>query len=159
MKGYKVGRVGKCGEQRCQVAVAYENLWMLGDLFQINRLRIARGQQVVRSISSSCANNRSDIVAYEHVFEFARTALGRTGKVQVLIQDRVKIKRLIAGTAKTVAARLQHFALQVRGRRNDSHLVARTERARLDSRMSVSGNHLDSIFGPSEPNSMKIKSR
>src|SRR5258707_8423941 len=51
MKGYEVSEVGKGGQQRCQVAVANENLRMPGNRFQIKRLRSARRQQVVRSIS------------------------------------------------------------------------------------------------------------
>src|SRR5208337_3023274 len=69
-----------------------------------------------------------------------------TGKVQIAIQDRLEIKRLITGAAKTVAARLQHFAVDVRRGGNNSHLVAWTKCPRLDSRIVRSKNHLDSIL-------------
>src|SRR6267378_1771464 len=158
MKGYEVGRVCKGGEKSCQVAVADKNLRMRSDLFQINRHRITRRQQVGRSISSACANNRADIVAREHIFQFPRSAFRRTRKVQIAFQDRLEIKRLIAGTTKTVAARLQHFALHVRRGRNDSHLVAGTESARLDSRIWGSGRHLNSCHPePSEGSAVRRK--
>ena len=108
--------------------------------------RIERQRQVVRPVSSARANDGADIVAHEHVFQFPRPALHRTGKVQIAIENRLEIKRLVAGAAKAVAARLQHFAFHVRRGRDDSHLVARTERARLDSRILGRGIHLNSIL-------------
>src|SRR5258708_38294120 len=102
MKGHEVSGVGKGGQQCCQVAVAYENLRMPRNRFQIKRLRSAPRQQVVRSISSARTNDGADIVAHEHVFEFPRPTLRRTRKVQIAFQDRLKIKRLIAYATKTV---------------------------------------------------------
>src|SRR6266849_5746854 len=151
MKGYEVGGVGKSGQQRRRVAVAHENLRVRSDLLDVNRLRIkglrVKGrQQVVRPISSSRANNRADIVAREHLFEFPRPAIGRTGKVQVAFEERLEIKWVIADAAKTVAARLQHFATHIRRGRNNSHLVARTKGARFDSQRLGSGGHWNSIL-------------
>src|SRR6266849_1877115 len=148
MKGYEVGGVGKSGQQRRRVAVAHENLRVRSDLLDVNRLRIkglrVKGrQQVVRPISSSRANNRADIVAREHLFEFPRPAIGRTGEIQIAFEDRLEIKRVIAGAAKTVAAGLQHFWIHVRRGRDNSHLVARTKGARLDSRIVGGGNHIN----------------
>src|SRR5260221_7089719 len=141
MKGYEVSEVGKGGQQRCQVAVANENLRMPGNRFQIKRLRSARRQQVVRSISSARTNDGPDIVAREHVFEFPRPTLRRTRKVQIAFLDPLKIKRLISYTTKTVAARFQHFALHVRRWRNNALLISLTEFARLDARILRSRRH------------------
>ena len=137
MEGHEVRRVRHAAHQRRNIAVAHQNLGMRNDLCRIKRQR-----QIVRSVASARANDGADIVAREHVFQFACPALDRTGKVQIAIEDRLEIKRLITGAAKTVAARLQHFAVHVRRGRNNSHLVARTERARLDSRIVGNGNHL-----------------
>src|ERR1039458_10723025 len=104
-----------------------------------NLFRIQRQRQVVRSIASSGANDGADIVAREHIFQFPRAALDRPGEVQIAVEDRLEIKRLISGATQTVAARLQHFWINVRGRRNNSHLVAGTERAWLGSRILGSG--------------------
>src|SRR6266852_311361 len=150
MKGYKVGGLGKPGQQRCKVTVAHKNLRMLGDRFQTKPLRTTRRQQVVRSISSSRTNDGSDIVAREHIFQFPRSAFRRTRKVQIALQDRLEIKRLVSSATKTFAARFQHFTLYVRRRRNNSHLVARTERVRLDSRLVGSGNHIYIFVIPRE---------
>src|SRR5208282_365676 len=117
MEGDEVRRVCYTADQRRNVAVADENLRMRNDPGRIKRRR-----QVIRTISSTRTNNRADIVAHEHVFQFPRPALRRTGKVKIAFQDRLEVKRLIAGTTKAVAARLQHFALHVRCGRDDSTL-------------------------------------
>src|SRR4029077_6003955 len=63
---------------------------------------------------------------------------------------RLEIKRLIADAAKTVAPRLQQFALHVRRGRDDADSVARAERARFDARFWGSGRHLKYFVVPSE---------
>ncbi len=128
MKGHKITFVGKPGEQSCQVAVADEDFGMGCDLGQIDRL-----QKIVRAVASARADDRTDIVAHKHLFEFPHAAFGRACEIQIAIEDRVEIKGLIAQAAKAVAACLQEFALDVGRGRNDADLVAAPEGRRLDS--------------------------
>ena len=127
VEGHQARGIGKIREQRGKIAVTHKNLRVSFDLFQVQRR-----QQIVCAVSSSRTNNRPDILARKHFFKFARTALHRSRKVKVLIENGVEIKRTIAGAPQTFASRLQIIALHVAGRSHNTDRISRPKGRRLD---------------------------
>src|SRR5882757_5312467 len=109
MKCYAVGGVGKASQQAREVAVANENLRMSGDLPQIERV-----QQIIRSVAAAGANNCAYIFAYEHLLQFPSPAFHGARKIQIALDNRVEIERLVSQSAQRLAASLQQFLFDVR---------------------------------------------
>src|SRR5712671_2210383 len=104
MKCHEVGGVGKASQQAGEIAVADENLRMSGDLAQIERV-----QQIIRPVTAAGANNCAHVLAHEHLFQFTSAALHGARKIQIALDNRVEIERLVSQSAQRLAATLKQF--------------------------------------------------
>ena len=95
--------------------------------FEIQRL-----QQIVGAVTAARAYDRAHVVAYEHLFHFARPAFDRSGEVKILFQNRIEIERDVSRSAQCLAAGLQFSPLDVAGGRNDAHRIAGAKGGRFD---------------------------
>ena len=84
VKDGKSGRVEEVRQQGRDVAVADEDLRVGLDLRKIEFF-----QQIVRPVTSTGTDDGADILAREHFFQFASAAGGRSGEVEIAIEDRV----------------------------------------------------------------------
>src|ERR1700739_387230 len=117
---HETGFVDKVCKQSCKITVPHKDLGMILDLLQIEFL-----QQIIRTVSTTSAQNRSYLLAHEHFFELIPAPLDRSCEIQVLFENRIEIKRLIPGASQCLATGLQFWTLDVASRRNHSHHVAR----------------------------------
>src|ERR1700733_11084954 len=129
MEGDEATKVGKVSEQSGKIAIAYENLGMRLDLLQVERF-----QKIIRAIASTRANDCLHILTRKHGFQFARPAFYRSREVKFLIEDRVQIKRPVAGAAQPFAPGFQIGALDVAGGRYNADRVPRSDGRRLEAR-------------------------
>src|SRR5581483_346332 len=83
-------RVGEIGQQRRDVAVADDNLRICLYLGEVNFF-----EQVIRSIASAGANDGPDLGAAEHVFQFSRSPLRQSCKIEVLFENGVEVERFV----------------------------------------------------------------
>src|SRR5208337_410719 len=67
------------------------------------------------------------LVALEHLFQLASAALGRTGEVQVTLEDGVEIERPVSHLAQALAAGEKALAIEAAGGRDDADGVAGLE--------------------------------
>src|SRR3954467_6583431 len=135
VKGDETCRIGEAGQQSCDVAVANEYLRMSLDLFQVQPI-----EQVVRSVASAGAEDRTHIIAFEHVLHFPDTALDGTGKIEIAIEDRIEVERAIPSAAQRVAPCIQIGLLDITGRRHDANRVSETKSGRF-SGLSIASSH------------------
>ena len=75
-----------------------------------------------------------NVIAQKHFFQLARPAFDRAGEIKILIEDGIEVERLVAKFAQSCNAGLEHFRLEVAGRRDDADGVPVVERRRLDAR-------------------------
>ena len=134
MKGDQSGRIAQISEQRRYIATAYEDLGVAA-----YQSHIEARQKIVAAVPSARANNSAHFPSPEHLVEFIQSSLHRSCKIQVAIQDRRQIKRLIAHAEQSRASRFQGIRLNRASRRDDPDGVAgpqcsRTHALRLDGR-------------------------
>src|SRR5579864_9275499 len=92
---------------------------MLPDLFQVKF-----AQQIVRAIAPARAHDRSHFVAHKHFFQLARSSLDRSGKIEILLQNRIEIKWLVSRSPQGFATGIQFSPLDVASGRNDAYGIA-----------------------------------
>src|SRR5579864_4273853 len=92
---------------------------MLPDLFQVKF-----AQQIVRAIAPARAHDRSHVVTHKHFFQLANSSLNRSGKIKILLQNRIEIKRLVSRSPQGFATGIQFRPLDVAGRRDDAYGIA-----------------------------------
>src|ERR1700730_4985736 len=94
LKRDQPNRIRKVGQKRREIAVADEYFGMGFDLVQIQEI-----QKIVGTVPSARANNGPHLVAYKHLFQLASTSLRRSGKVKILVKNRIEIEGLISHAA------------------------------------------------------------
>ena len=103
VKRNQSSRVREVGQQRGQIAVADKNLGMCLDLLQIENI-----EKIVRAVSAPGAHDRPHFVADEHFFQFPRAPRRRPREVEIVLEDGIKIERLVSQVTQSRAARFQH---------------------------------------------------
>src|SRR5438270_5373956 len=135
MEGHETRCVAEAGQECRDIAITKKDFRMGNDF-----LRIKFGYKVIGAIATAGAEKGADVVAGKHFFQLACSAFTRSGEVQVLIEDGVKINRSIAKFLQGGAADIEGSALDVAGRRNDGHRIAWLQSSGLNSRFL--GNHV-----------------
>jgi len=78
MEGDKIASIVKISQQRCDVAVANKNLGVRSDFVEIKL-----SQQVVGAVPTPSTHDGPHLVAHEHLFQLASSAIDRTGEVKI----------------------------------------------------------------------------
>src|SRR5579862_51542 len=94
--------------------------------------KIEMWQQVIGPVTTAGTQDGTNVVALEHLLEFAGAALDRSGKIEIALEDGVEIKRSVSGAGESRATGVEVGSLNIAGGRDDSDRIAGAKRGRLD---------------------------
>lgn len=114
-------------QQRGDIAVADKNLGMSFDLGELEML-----EQIICAITTSGTQDGANVVTLEHLLEFAGAASGRSGEVEIALENGVEIKRSVSGAGEGGAAGFEIRLLDITGRRDNPDGIAGAKRRGLD---------------------------
>src|SRR5579863_1047820 len=134
MEGDESG-VGKVSQQTGEVAVANDNFGMTPNGFEINSV-----QQVIRAVAAAGAEDGANVIALEHFFQFADAAIDRSCEIEIAVENRIEIERLVSRTPEGFASGREIGLLDIAGRRDDCNGIAGPEGGRLDE-LDIRGWH------------------
>src|SRR5579872_399171 len=127
--------IGKVRQQAREVAVADEDFRVTPDGLEIDSV-----QQIIGAVAAARAEDGTHIIAFNHFFKLADTAVDGSGEVEIAIENRIEIERLVSSTAQGFASGVQIGLFDVAGRRDDCNGVAGLECGRLDE-LEISSWH------------------
>src|SRR5438128_10067409 len=87
VKRHETARICKVGEKSSDITVANENLGMVCNFSQIERI-----EQVVRPVPTTGTDDGTDIVPLEHFLQFVRTPLMGTGRIRNPPETGIKVE-------------------------------------------------------------------
>ena len=92
-------------------------------------------QQVITTVPAPSADDGPHFFAFKHLLQLAHTTLHGTGKIEIMVKDRIQVKRFIAKALEFPTARLQQVGPNVTAGRNNPNGVAAAQSGWLDARM------------------------
>ncbi len=105
MEGHQAGRIAEVCQQRGHIAAAREDLRI-----RANQVQIEMRQQVVAAVPSARAENSLHLGPREHLVQLVHPPLDRSSEVQVALEDRRQVKRLISQAQQVRATGLELIA-------------------------------------------------
>src|SRR5579864_3217398 len=127
--------VGEMRQQAGDVAVSNEDFGMRLDLLEVELI-----QQIVCSVATTGADDRTHIIALEHCFQFSDAAFDRTCEVDIAFKDRVQVERTISCAEQGFTSGLEFCLLDITCGRDDADRVPGAQGGRLDE-LNTRGRH------------------
>src|SRR5579863_7197242 len=87
--------VRKVRQQAGEVAVSDEDLGVSLDLAEIDSV-----EQVIGAIAAARTKNGVNIIAVEHLFQFADAAIDRSREIEIAVENRIEIEGLVSRTLR-----------------------------------------------------------
>ncbi len=137
MERGEAGGVEHPGEQRGDIAVTDKDFGMTAHQVEIEVL-----EQVIAAVAAARAENSAHLRTLEHCVQFAETAVGRSGEVEVALEDGIEVERRVAEAFEGAAPRFQILTADIACRRDNPDRIAARERRGLEQRRArVAGGH------------------
>src|SRR5262249_14346912 len=128
MKSDQTSHIAKVRKQTGNVAVADQYLGMRQHVPQTQQR-----QEVICTITSARTEHRLHVVSLEHLLHFAGPPFRRPCKIEVTIEDRLRVNRLIGDLAQYRAPCFKLLSVEITRRSDDADPIPRLKRPRLDS--------------------------